>query len=131
MGTVGDSIKIAMRNTPVVALIGDKFWEQSALVARAQGLSDLPRVKLPYPLAGSGADEPAPRGRRHRRRRTPSRSAWPRALTMDLFEAVDESAACEMLHDLGCTDGLPVIVPTPDAGRRDAGGRTVRSPPTR
>ena len=56
MGTVGDSIKIAMQNTPVVALIGDKFWEQSVLVARAQGLSDLPRVKFPYPLAGSGAD---------------------------------------------------------------------------
>ena len=56
MGTVGDSIKIALRNTPVVALIGDKFWEQSVLVARAQGLSDLPRVKFPYPLAGSGAD---------------------------------------------------------------------------
>jgi hypothetical protein len=56
LGTVGDSIKIALRNTPVVALIGDKFWEQSVLVARAQGLSDLPRVKFPYPLAGSGAD---------------------------------------------------------------------------
>ena len=56
MGTVGDSIKIAMQSTPVVALIGDKFWEQSVLVARAQGLSDLPRVMFPYPLAGSGAD---------------------------------------------------------------------------
>lgn len=56
MGTVGDSIKIAMRNTPVVALIGDKFWEQSMLVARAHGLSDLPRVAFPYPLAGSGVD---------------------------------------------------------------------------
>ena len=56
MGTVGDSIKIALQNTPVVALIGDKFWEQSVLVARAQGLSGLPRVKFPYPLAGSGAD---------------------------------------------------------------------------
>jgi hypothetical protein len=31
---------------------------------------------------------------------------------MDLLEAEDEAAAREMLHDLGCTDGLPVIVPT-------------------
>jgi len=31
---------------------------------------------------------------------------------MDLLEANDEAAAREMLHDLGCTDGLPVIVPT-------------------
>ena len=32
---------------------------------------------------------------------------------MELLHAGDESAAGEMLHDLGCTDGLPVIVPTP------------------
>ena len=56
MGTVGDSIKIAMGRTPVVALIADRFWEQSILVARAQGLSGLPRVKLPYPVAGTGTD---------------------------------------------------------------------------
>ena len=31
---------------------------------------------------------------------------------MDLLRALDESQAREMLHDLGCTDGLPVIVPT-------------------
>ena len=54
MGTVGDSIKIATRNTQVVALITERFWQQSALVARAHGLSDVPRVELPYPLAGTG-----------------------------------------------------------------------------
>ncbi|MEL7208367.1 MAG: hypothetical protein AAGK32_09085, partial [Actinomycetota bacterium] len=31
-----------------------------------------------------------------------------------LLTAVDELAAVEDLHRLGCTDGLPVIVPTPD-----------------
>lgn len=31
-----------------------------------------------------------------------------------LLEAVDEAAALELLHDLGCTDGLPVVVPTPE-----------------
>jgi hypothetical protein len=56
LGTVGDSIKIALRNTHVVALITDRFWQQSALVARAHGLSDVPRVELPYPLAGTGAE---------------------------------------------------------------------------
>lgn len=30
-----------------------------------------------------------------------------------LLGAVDEAAAVEQLHELGCTDGLPVIVPTP------------------
>ena len=29
-----------------------------------------------------------------------------------MLSAVDEVAALEDLHELGCTDGLPVIVPT-------------------
>jgi hypothetical protein len=31
---------------------------------------------------------------------------------MSLLVAGDEAAALEQLHDLGCTDGLPVVVPT-------------------
>lgn len=31
-----------------------------------------------------------------------------------LLEAADDAAAVEQLHQRGCTDGLPVIVPTPD-----------------
>src|SRR2546422_9979108 len=30
------------------------------------------------------------------------------------LDAPDESAALEQLHALGCTDGLPVVIPTPD-----------------
>jgi len=47
LGTVGDSITIAQRHTAVVALITDRFWDQSALVARSFGLADLPRVRIP------------------------------------------------------------------------------------
>ena len=32
----------------------------------------------------------------------------------DFLQAVDESAALEMLHEAGCTDGLPVVIPTPE-----------------
>ena len=32
----------------------------------------------------------------------------------DLLTAGDEAAALEQLHELGCTDGLPVVIPTPD-----------------
>lgn len=56
MGTVSDSIKIALQSTPVVALIADRFWAQSMLVARSFGLADVPRVQIPYPIAGSGID---------------------------------------------------------------------------
>ena len=36
----------------------------------------------------------------------------------DLLEAPDEHAALERLHELGCTDGLPVVVPTPQRVER-------------
>ena len=32
----------------------------------------------------------------------------------DMMTAVDEEAALEDLHDRGCTDGLPVVIPTAD-----------------
>jgi hypothetical protein len=54
LGTVGDSILIAQRHTPVAALITERFWIQSEMVARSFGLPDLPRVALPYPIAGTG-----------------------------------------------------------------------------
>ena len=33
---------------------------------------------------------------------------------MSTLEATDEYEALEQLHALGCTDGLPVVIPTPD-----------------
>ena len=33
---------------------------------------------------------------------------------MTVLTAVDEAHALEQLHRLGCTDGLPVVIPTPD-----------------
>lgn len=35
-----------------------------------------------------------------------------------MLEAVDEAAALEQLHELGCTDGLPVVVPTAERVER-------------
>lgn len=36
------------------------------------------------------------------------------ALASPVLTAADEHAAVEQLHQLGCTDGLPVVVPTPE-----------------
>ena len=36
----------------------------------------------------------------------------------ELLEAADESAALELLHELQCTDGLPVVIPTPERVER-------------
>ncbi len=54
MGTVRDAIDIARRQVRACAVITDAFWAQSALVAQSAGMPDVPRVRVPYPLAGSG-----------------------------------------------------------------------------
>jgi hypothetical protein len=51
---VSDGVAIARSGIPVVALITDRFWDQSRLVAETSGLPDLPRVMIPYPVAGTG-----------------------------------------------------------------------------
>ncbi len=37
-----------------MALVTDKFWAQGDFVARSVGMPDIPRTKLPHPVAGSG-----------------------------------------------------------------------------
>ena len=39
-------------------------------------------------------------------------------MTSPPLYATDDNSALEMLHDLGCTDGLPVVVPTPERVER-------------
>jgi hypothetical protein len=52
---VRDGVLIARRGIPAVALVTDDFWPQGDFVARSVGLPDLPRVRLPHPVAGTGA----------------------------------------------------------------------------
>jgi hypothetical protein len=47
---------IARSGIPAVALITQRFVEQGRLIAAAGGMSELPQVALPYPIAGTGAD---------------------------------------------------------------------------
>ena len=51
-----DGIAIANRGIPAVALVTEKFWAQGDFVAKALGMSGVPRVCLPHPVAGTGAD---------------------------------------------------------------------------
>jgi hypothetical protein len=54
VGTVRDTIEIARHQVRACAVITDAFWVQSALVAQSAGMPDVPRVRVPYPLAGTG-----------------------------------------------------------------------------
>ena len=37
-----------------MSLVTEKFWPQGDFVAMSEGMSDLPRVQIPHPVAGSG-----------------------------------------------------------------------------
>jgi hypothetical protein len=52
---VRDGIELARRNAAVVALVTEPFWQQGDLIALSNGMPDIPRVRLPHPVAGSGA----------------------------------------------------------------------------
>lgn len=49
-----DGISIARLGIPSVALVTEDFWPQGDFVAQSLGMPDVPRVRLPHPVAGSG-----------------------------------------------------------------------------
>ncbi len=50
-----DGISIARLGLPAVALVTEDFWPQGDFVAQSLGMPSAPRVKLPHPVAGTGA----------------------------------------------------------------------------
>ena len=52
-----DGYNIAQRGFPVVTLITEDFWDQGSFGARSLGMPDIPRVKLPHPIAGLGEEK--------------------------------------------------------------------------
>jgi hypothetical protein len=53
---VRDGISVAKLGIPAVALVTEAFWPQGDFVANSLGMPDIPRVKLPHPIAGTGTD---------------------------------------------------------------------------
>jgi hypothetical protein len=53
---VRDGIELARRERAVVALVTESFWPQGDAIARSNGMPDVPRLRLPHPVAGSGAE---------------------------------------------------------------------------
>jgi len=51
---VRDGIEAAKRGLPAVAFVTDDFWKQGGFIANAGGMPDVPKVKLPHPVAGTG-----------------------------------------------------------------------------
>ncbi len=49
-----DGIALARTGIPAIALVTEAFWAQGDFVARSLGMPDIPRVRLPHPVAGTG-----------------------------------------------------------------------------
>ena len=49
-----DGIAVATKGLPAVALVTESFWPQGDFVAESFGMPDIPRLKLPHPVAGTG-----------------------------------------------------------------------------
>ncbi len=54
-----DGVRVARRGVPAIALVTAEFWAQGDFIARSVGMPDIPRVQLPHPVAGSGAENMA------------------------------------------------------------------------
>jgi len=51
---VRDGVSIARLGIPAVALVTEDFWPQGDFVAASLGMPDVPRIRLPHPVAGTG-----------------------------------------------------------------------------
>ena len=51
-----DGVNIAKLGLPAVALVTEEFWSQGDFVAQSLGMTEVPRVKLPHPVAGTGRE---------------------------------------------------------------------------
>jgi hypothetical protein len=52
---VRDGINLAKLGIPAVALVTEEFWLQGDFAAHSLGMPEVPRVKLPHPVAGTGS----------------------------------------------------------------------------
>jgi hypothetical protein len=51
---VRDGIALAKLGLPALALVTENFWAQGDFIAQAAGMPDVPRLRLPHPVAGIG-----------------------------------------------------------------------------
>ncbi len=51
---MSDGIAMARRGLPALALVTEAVWPQGDFVAKSLGMPDIPRLKLPHPIAGTG-----------------------------------------------------------------------------
>ena len=99
-----DGINLAKLGIPSVALVTEEFWSQGNFVAQSLGMTTVPRVELPHPVAGTGSENLT---RVAESIAGATFSLRLRLRVTEILSALDEAQALEDLHRNGCTDGLP------------------------
>ncbi len=56
LGVTRDGVSFTERGIPNVTLICDIFWDYSAWLGKSMGLTGLPRIQIPFPVAGTSTD---------------------------------------------------------------------------
>jgi hypothetical protein len=115
--SVADAVEIERRGVPTVTVFSTAFVAAARKQAAGRGMADLPAAQIPHPMHTARRDVVAARAdaavellverltRRHEA--TPAANGARSDLTNDLDDQ-------EMLFARGFTDGLPVVVPTPE-----------------
>ena len=125
-----DAATLASRGIPVIMVCTDAF-EQLARISLPPNISGVRLVSAPHPLSSLTSEEAEARATAAFDELVIAMTSEgevmlshvdgdaPRALRdverncLVLDQVVDEADASRMIYDLGLTDGLPVIVPTP------------------
>jgi hypothetical protein len=55
-GVTRDAVAFHERGIPCVVIVCDIFWDYFHWMGESMGLKDIPRVKIPFPLSGTGDD---------------------------------------------------------------------------
>ena len=118
-----DAIDFEVMGLPSAVLIADALHGPADAMRRLSGLPDYPLLATEFPVGSLGKAELAARAARlaplvvraltERRTAAVHRAAY----TSDPFVFDDEDAALAWFFDQGLTDGLPIVVPTPERVR--------------
>ena len=128
---VADAVELERRGVPTVSVISTAFAAAARKQATGRGMAGLPLARIPHPMHTASRDVVAERadaviGTLAERLTRHSDDAEEAEVAGE-FDVAEENDDQEMLFACGWTDGLPVVVPTPEkvAAMVAASGRSA------
>jgi hypothetical protein len=115
--SVADAVEIERRGVPTVTVFSTAFAPAARKQASGRGMADLPLVRIPHPMHTARCDVVAERAEAVidslAERLTCHDNEPAEAVVVDAFDGANDVDDQEMAFARGWTDGLPVVVPSP------------------